>query len=209
MTRTVRARARASVDEASIGESPTESGVAEPAREATSEPQRELQPGEVLGRDGEVLSRKRSSTTDIFFVPPHLKDPKYDYNWKTETVYNQPQIAHMVAIAENGWRAVLTRPGSKWSGVFMPNDYEGPIKRNGLVLMERPMALSIEAKMEEDKKARDQVRMSAEARGMNFSVPEGYSKTNPVLTAWQQDKTRQTIEPGPPQSKHQTATQID
>jgi hypothetical protein len=177
--------------------------------EASGEPQRELKPGEVLGRDGEILARKRGTSHDIFKVPDHLKDPLYDYNWKVETVLGQQMVAQQVESAENGWRPVMTKPGSRWEGVFMPAGYEGPVRRNGLTLHERPMELTRQATAEEAKKARDQVRASVDARGLNFNVPTGYSTENPTLNAWQKQNTRQGVEPGPPQAKHPTATTID
>lgn len=158
-----------------------------PAREAVlDEP---LPPGAVVGRNGEVLSRKRTNTTDIFYVPEHLKEPGWSYEWKTETVLGEQRIAHQVMLAENGWRAVQAE--GRWAGVYMPNGYTGPIRRDGLVLMERPISLTNEAYAEERRNAANQMRNTKES--LRLAMPSGFTQDH----AGAQLNVKQTYELGP------------
>ena len=58
-------------------------------REAMREPSRD---GVVYGRDGQVLSRSRSTVGDIFEIPPELKEPGWDYQWNAVTVHGNGEI---------------------------------------------------------------------------------------------------------------------
>jgi hypothetical protein len=48
----------------------------------------------------------------------------------------------------------------------MPDGYKGPIERGGLMLMERPMELTLEAREEAERDAREVVRVKEEQLGM-------------------------------------------
>lgn len=169
----------------------------EEVREAVRDAVREepLPPGAVRGRNGEVLLRKRTGVTDPFFIPPELKEPGWSYEWKTETIYNQEATAHQVMLAENGWRPVMST--GRWSGVFMPNSHEGkPIRRDAMVLMERPDSLTREAYDEERKKARRQMADTRES--LRLATPSGFTTQH----AGVQPRVSQSYEAGPAPSKH-------
>jgi hypothetical protein len=148
------------------------------AREAAREPARTLKPGEVLGRNGEVLSLKRDPHQDMFYIPPHLMDPDWTYEWKREMVLDKPDVPHMVHLKENGWREVLVQPGSKWEGMFMEAGYTGPIRREGNVLMERPKALTDQVRAMEARKANGQladIKDKYTHRRAAVDTPRGYA----------------------------------
>lgn len=142
----------------------------------TREPQRESvrQPGrgrkEIVGRDGKLLSRKRGGNVDKFHVPAELIPDGWSYEWKVESIHGQEQTSHMIAQAENGWRPVQA---SAHPGMFMPEGYEGPIRRDGLILCERPIELTEEARAEERMAAQQLVQAQKEQLGL--AMPSGFN----------------------------------
>lgn len=105
----------------------------------------------VRGRNGEVLTRKRSGTHDPYegAVPP----PGWKYQWNAVSVIGNKEIMmdQSLEMEENGWRPV---PASRHPGLFMPVGSTGSIIRGGLRLDERPEELDNEAREEELRKAR-------------------------------------------------------
>lgn len=145
-----------------------------------------------VGRDGEVLTRKRTITSDIFHIPPEIVPPNYSYQWNVMEVLNQPQTAQRLAMQENGWRPV---PASRHPGYFMPVGYEGPIIRDGLILEERPSILTEEARAEELAKARRQVKDQQEQLRLTAKLPSGFSDDPKYRGTGAM--ARQTYEPAP------------
>jgi len=78
----------------------------------------------------------------------------FDYQWKRRSVYNQEDPAYQVELARQGWEAV---PLSRHSEI-MPKGWSGQtIEVEGMTLMERPMIFTKEARMREDRAAREAV----------------------------------------------------
>ena len=124
-------------------------------RDPSREPARS--DGVIYGRDGEVLSRKRTEVGDIFAIPQELKDDGWDYQWAAVAVAGNQEVLidQNLMFAENGWRPV---PCDRWPGRFMPHGHKGPIIRGQQMLMERPMELTLQARREEYQKAAGQMR---------------------------------------------------
>ena len=78
----------------------------------------------------------------------------WDYQFKRRTVYNQEDPAYQVELARNGWEPVpLSRHPE-----MMPKGWTGnTIEVEGLVLMERPMVFTQEARRREQLTAREAV----------------------------------------------------
>lgn len=152
--------------------------------------------GEIRGRNGELLSRKRRDSSDIFHIPEELKDPKWDLQWNTVTVYEQPQTAQVLAMRENGWRPV---PAGRFKGMFMPADYpdDGEILRDGMRLEERPMELTEQAKTDEYIKATGLMSDQKQQLGLVQKIPEGFSRENPTLRRMEKAGTSRSIGPAP------------
>ena len=129
-------------------------------RRAAPSESRALPRGQALGRNGEVLVRSITSQGDQFEIPPHLKEPGWDYQWLTESVFNASEIVrrHNHQMYQVGWRPVAASAGSKWNGVFGPKEDTGHIRVGDCGLYERPLALTEEAKEEEFRKAVSQMR---------------------------------------------------
>lgn len=142
----------------------------EPIRETVREPVRANGRKEIIGRDGKVLSRKRGTNIDRFYVPTNIIPDGWDYEWKAQSTLGQENSAHMMHMSENGWTPV---PASRHSGMFMPEGYEGPIIRDNMILMERPMELSEEARQEDIAAARALVNYQRQQLGQQ--LPSGFS----------------------------------
>lgn len=140
----------------------------EPQRESVRTPGRGRQ--EVVGRDGKLLSRKRGGNTDKFHIPAELIPDGWSYEWKRESLYGQEDTANMMHAAENGWTPVMAEAHP---GMFMPSGYTGPIRRDGLVLCERPMELTEEARAEEREAARQLNQAQQEQLGL--AMPSGFN----------------------------------
>src|SRR5882672_2250674 len=74
-------------------------------RAATREP---LRNGEWLGRDGEVLSRRRTHVSDPYQIPQELMDADWDLQWNTVTVVGSNEVVLAIEnmMFDNGWRPV-------------------------------------------------------------------------------------------------------
>jgi len=164
-----------------------------PAQES---PRQIVRPGaaEAMGRDGEILTRKRPISTDIFHIPPEIVPKNWDYQWNVIEVLGQAQTAMTLAMAENGWRPV---PAGRHKGMFMPASYpeNGDIVRDGQRLEERPLILTLEARKEERMKADRQMRDQQEQLGLTQKMPDGFSRENPNLHRMERQGTSRTYAP--------------
>lgn len=128
----------------------------------------------VTGHGGEVLTRRRTGTGDKFDVPKNEIPRGWDYQWNAVTVLNQ-NINDIIVqgdlqMHENGWRPV---PASRHPGRWTPQGFEGAIVIEGLRLEERPLALSLEAKQEDEARAKTQVRDRTDALRMTQKALPG------------------------------------
>ena len=129
----------------------------EQAREPAREPARTASTM-VVGRDGQELRRMRPDAGgDIF---ERVKAPPgWSYQWNAITAVNK-EVAEIhqgsiIDLYENGWRPV---PASRHPGVWTPPGFEGAIILKGQRLEERPLALTLEARREDEARAKSQLR---------------------------------------------------
>lgn len=103
-----------------------------------------------------------SRRQDKFFIDPRRIPDGWSYEWKRVSVYGQPDPDHMLNLKANHWRSVpLSRhpemapglPGLEDKGPFA-----GCICKDGQMLMERPLYLTLDAQNEDYEIAIDQVR---------------------------------------------------
>ncbi len=142
---------------------------------------------EVTGHDGEILTRKRPSHEDKYYIPREIIPEGWDYQWNRKSVYNQIDTSELILMSENGWRPV---PAERHPGMFMPVGAKGEIERDGLVLMERPMALTLEARAEEKLKADGLIRAQSELLGQR--LPDSFNNQHPGV----RPVINRTYEPG-------------
>lgn len=145
---------------------------------AAREPSRAAARGSavVTGRNGEVLSRKRTSTNDIFHIPPELIPEGWEYQWCAVTIVGNSEILmdQNLMMAENGWRPV---PSDRYPGRFMPEGHKGNITRGGQLLMERPAQLCEEARAEDVRNAKQLISDRNDAlklSGVKKNLADGF-----------------------------------
>lgn len=125
----------------------------------------------VTGRDGEVLTRRRTAVGDIFHVPPEEIPDGWDYQWNAFTVLNQEATDHQVLMHANGYRPV---PANRHPGRWTAPGSAGAIIVNGLRLEERPSSLGNEARAEDIQKARAQMRDQTDSLRLTEKLPSGF-----------------------------------
>ena len=149
-----------------------------PARTQTRQSARTRSDGrvEVVGHNGEVLSRTRVQVGDIFEIPAHMIPPGWTYQWNAVSVAGNSDILldqnHMMY--QNGWRAV---PAERYAGSLVPKGSTGNIVRGQQLLMERPKALTDEARAEDVRNAKQLIsdrNESLKLTGMKNQMGEGF-----------------------------------
>jgi len=131
---------------------------------------------EVTGRDGEVLSRTRTQVGDIFEIPQDMIPKGWSYQWNSVSIAGNSELLldqnHMMH--QNGWRPV---PAERYAGTLVPKGSKGNIIRGQQILMERPMALTIEAQQEDIRNARQLIsdrNESLKLAGVKKNLGDGF-----------------------------------
>lgn len=122
------------------------------------DPVREASRGSpVVGRNGEQLTRTRATGVDPFLIPPNIIPQGWDYQWNVVAVINNKDVVvrHSMTMYQNGWRPV---PAERHPGMFVPIGTKGEIVVEGQRLEERPLSMTIEAREEDERAARQQMR---------------------------------------------------
>jgi hypothetical protein len=175
-----------------------------PRTASTREPMRDApRNGVFYGRDGEVLTRKRKDTGDIFAIPSELMDPDFEYQWNAVSVAGNQEILldQNMMMSENGWRPVpADRPG--FAGRFTPVGAKGSIIRGGQRLDERPRAMCDDARAEERAKAMQQMRdkdaaLTGGKANFNGTVSEDMREHRGARPRGRVDTDRATYGPQP------------
>lgn len=148
----------------------------------------------VVGRDGEQLTRRRTSVGDKYDVPRNEIPRGWSYQWNPVTVLGQ-KIGEMVEqhdlqMFENGWRPV---PASRHAGRWTPHGFEGSIIVDGLRLEERPESLTQEAQQEDTQRAKALVRDRTDALRLTQKSLPG---SNVAASRGNAGKMRMSIDPG-------------
>jgi hypothetical protein len=135
---------------------------------------KEEKPRDAAARAAELRGHSDTdSGTDEFFVEPGIIPSGWSYEWKMHTVLGAEDPAHQVALARRGWEVV---PASRHPEM-MPLGYTGAmIIRKGMVLMERPLVITEEAREVEKRRARLQVRAKEEQ--LSAAKPGEFDRTN-------------------------------
>lgn len=143
---------------------------AEPAQQAgpagdgaPRENRRPVIPGRAvaLNRAGQPIQRAGAETgVNEFFIPPHLPPQGWSWEWKRESNVGETDPFYMSKLHQVGWEPVMYE---SYPGVFAP-EYDdkgqatkGPVRRKGLILMERSAVLTQEAFEDETRRADERV----------------------------------------------------
>lgn len=135
-----------------------------------------------VGRDGKPIYRQltSNSNTDPYAIPPEIVEPGWVYEWKRYSVYNQVDHTNQATLSLGGWTAVLAE---RHDGRFLPPGTKGPIIRDGLILMERPLVLHEEALRDEKRAADEKMRRAKSERGLAAPAGSGISTDTPAARA--------------------------
>jgi hypothetical protein len=99
-----------------------------------------------------------------------------DFEWKAYETYGKQDYSRLRAYHDQGWRNV---PHSMFPDRFAPAGTEGPVIVNDMVLMERPMRLTVQAREEDYARATRAMRVN---RMKMAEAPEGQApRTTPEL----------------------------
>lgn len=88
-------------------------------------------------------------------IDPAIVPEGWTYEWKRQTVYGKSDPAYDTKLARTGWETV---PSERHPSM-MPKGYRGEITRDGLVLMERPKAITDKVKQIMYRKAKGAVAL--------------------------------------------------
>ena len=118
-----------------------------------------------LGRDGKPMWRQNTpGDSDPYASAAKYAPPGWTYEWKRYSIYNAPQATYQATIQRVGrWSPVQHEAHP---GVFGAPGEKGAIIHEGLILMERPTALHMEAKREEQNLADEKVQRAKRERGL-------------------------------------------
>ena len=94
-------------------------------------------------------------------------DNEIDFEWKAYETYGKPNHTQLRGHREQGWKAVMC---SDFPDRFAPPDTEGPVRVNDMLLMHRPMRLTVQARQEDYKNATRQMQVH---RQKMAETPEG------------------------------------
>lgn len=150
-----------------------------PPRKQVREPVREQEPirkrGEVRGRNGEILRRESPTSYNLYDFPDSIKEDGWSYQWcRTDAYGNADGDINEIPVMERaGWRPV--RPSQLKEYFKSENKDRECILRGGLMLMERPIELTLEAQEEMKAKADgDYQRGLGHVHDDMFRLPSGF-----------------------------------
>lgn len=123
----------------------------------------------VRDRLGRVVTRKRKASDDKFAIDERRIPQGWTYEWKRWSTFGQEDRGYMMSLEENGWTPVPPERHPEYMG---PDYKGGHILRDGLILMERPVELTQEARAEDYDLAREMIR-AKERQIRSGETPEG------------------------------------
>ena len=106
-------------------------------------------------------------SVDEFYIDPAVIPDGWSYEWKRHTLLGKQDPSYEIQLARGGWEPV---PADRHPEMMPTGKKYSIIERKGMVLMERPMSLTNEARDIELRRARGQVRAKEEQLG---STPQG------------------------------------
>jgi hypothetical protein len=141
----------------------------------------------------EEIDPNTEDTPDRLRIPVEMWPEGLSLQWVTDSVLGQSMGQHRAIFERTGWTPVHQSDfDGKFDGMFMPRGAEGEIKYEGLVLMARPLEMTLKAKREDQKRAREQIEIKERAlRGgdiPNVSLDaqhESALKTNKVSKSYE------------------------
>jgi hypothetical protein len=113
------------------------------------------------GIRGKTRKRKGGQLADKYHVDAASIPEGMSYEWKTVSVFGKEDHTYSVMLREQGWDPV---DAERHPDMVSP-DHKGPIVRDGLMLMERPIELTREAQAEDRAAAREVIQTKRQQMG--------------------------------------------
>lgn len=114
-------------------------------------------------------TRRRRATVseDKFYIPLDEIPEGSSYEWKRWSVSGQHDPFYIAEMRQQGWEPVSPKTHPNW----VPPGYNEPhILKEGMILMERPMELTEEARRELRQLSKTQVKEAEQRLGMTPKV---------------------------------------
>jgi hypothetical protein len=146
----------------------------EPSRSELRPSMRDEDPRERAKKRADAIRNNRSGIdlddVDRFAIDHNMIPDGWTYEWKRHTIYGQEDPSYQVRLAAGGWEPVPANRDARHLAL-MPTGWKNPIiERDGMILMERPLELTEEARDVELRRARGQVRAKEQQLA---STPDG------------------------------------
>ncbi len=150
----------------------------------------------VRGRNGENLTRTRSSNADFYSVPDEIVPEGWKYQWNAVAILGKPNTNETIKMYAQGWRPV---PAGRHPGLYMPEgtSENAPIEVDGLRLEERPIELHLEAEAEGRAASHQLLEDQKDELGLRRKLPAGFTRDNSELRRVERARTRRTVEAAP------------
>lgn len=138
----------------------------EPVQETTEAVPRVEMRSEVREEDPRARAARRAAEirghigsmdqgTDEFYFDPEIVPDGWTYEWKRLSMFGQEDATHQIHLARMGWEPV---PARRHPGLMPASWTKATIERKGMILMERPTEVVMEARNLQQRAAKDQVR---------------------------------------------------
>lgn len=116
------------------------------------------------GANWETNDIQHAEGVDRLHIPKSDIPEGADLMWVVDSVLGQPQPQHRGQFERKGWTPVHQKDfGGLYDGRFMSKGVPGEINVDGLVLMVRPIELTMKSREREKRQAREQVRIKEQA----------------------------------------------
>lgn len=124
-----------------------------------------------------------NNARDRFDAPPPPEG--WTYEWKSVEVLGREDPQYQTELSRTGWEEVDAARHPE----MMPRDWKGPIRRDGMVLMERPAQITAKVKERDQREANHLVQSVKERMGESkpgqFERADGRGQsTASVKTSW-------------------------
>lgn len=131
---------------------------------------------------------------DRLHIGKDLFPPGFDFMWVTDSVYGQAMPQHRAQFERKGWTPVHQEDfDGVFDGKFMPKGQDGEITVDGLVLMARPLEMSIRSRQLDQRKAVEAVQIKQQQ--LTGGDLPGVTLDARHKTATSSNRINRTIEP--------------
>jgi hypothetical protein len=110
---------------------------------------------------------------DDFFIPEGEIPDGWCYEWKVLEVLGKVDHSYQISLSRRGWEPV---PADRHPDMMPLGYVGGTITRKGMILMERPMELTVEARRIAQQAANEQIRVKEDQ--LNAAPPGQFERSN-------------------------------